>query len=61
MYVGVVVGENGSPFFETPKLHQSEICAICSTSLNRRRDYTVSQKTSHLWLAIILTYTVRLW
>jgi len=23
--------------------------------------YTVSQKTSHFWLAIILTYTVRLW
>jgi len=22
--------------------------------------YTVSQKTSHLWLAIILTYTIRL-
>jgi len=22
--------------------------------------YTVSQKTSHLWLAIIFTYTVRL-
>jgi len=24
-------------------------------------NYTVSQKTSHLWLAITLTYTTRLW
>ena len=32
----------------------------CTLLCNWASFYTVSQKTSHLWLAIILTYTIRL-